>query len=100
MNETIVMHALQELILSVNYASENTRTEALTELLRIVREQERTIQRGDKAIQWNASMQEFRQHRANHDRISTIKLVRGTIGCGLSEALIIVKGIETQDGIV
>jgi len=102
MNETIVMHALQELILSVNYASENTRTEALTELIRIVREQERTISRGDKAIQWNASMAEFRNHRASNSggRIGTIKLVRERIGCGLSEALIIVKGIETQDGIV
>jgi len=106
MNETIVKHALRELIIYTPAATEYTRAEALDELLRMEREAIRKEAKETNAVhyvnnigKWNGNMQEFRQHRANHDRISTVKLVRERIGCGLSEALIIVKGIETQDNI-
>lgn len=43
-----------------------------------------------------SGMGEFREHRINNGRIDTIKLVRSRLGCGLMEALIIVKGIESH----
>lgn len=42
-------------------------------------------------------MNDFREYRRHHGRIETIKYVRTSIGCGLAEALILVKGIESHD---
>jgi hypothetical protein len=102
MNETIVKHALRELIIYTPAATDYTKAEALDELLRMEREAIRKEYSGTQAALWNASMAEFRNHRASNSggRIGTIKLIRERLQCGLSEALIIVKGIETQDGIV
>ena len=96
MNETIVRHALRELILNEN-TSQYTKGEAIDELIRIERKDALSFVPTVHAL-WNASMQEFREHRAtnNGGRIGTIKLVREKLGCGLSEALIIVKGIESH----
>ncbi len=102
MNETIVKFALRELILGNEDISYHTKKESLEELIRMEREEIRKEYSGTQAALWNASMAEFRTHRVSNSggRIGTIKLVRERLQCGLSEALIIVKGIETQDGIV
>jgi hypothetical protein len=99
---TIVKFALREVITNENLnLSVNTRNEALDELIQMERNEARNTGDSDP-VRWHGHMQEFRQHRANNSggRIGTIKLVRQVLNCGLSEALIIVKGIETQDGIV
>lgn len=97
---TIVKFALREIVINENLnLSLHTRNEALDELIRMERQEVRDEFSSTSAVQWNASMREFRTHRSKNNRIDTIKFVRTAIGCGLSEALIIVKGIETQDGI-
>jgi len=92
MNKNIVMQALRQLILNVDsmYVTNDERTEALNELLRIQRLG--TIN--------HDLMQYWRQFRTNNDRITTIKKIRTDLDCGLSEALIIVKGIESHDNIL
>jgi len=103
MNETIVKHALRELIIYTPNATDYTRAEALDELLRMEREAIRKEQVANPATstEWHERMNQFRAHRASNNggRIGTIKLIREKLGCGLSDALIIVKGIETQDNI-
>ena len=97
----IVRFALRTLILSNDESvSGYDKMLALDELLMMERKSAEA--NSNVPIQWHGCMAEFRTHRANNPggRIGTIKLVRERIGCGLSEALIIVKGIETQDGIV
>lgn len=98
MNTTIVKFALREVILTENLnLSDFTRKEALDELIRMERAE---VEAQSTAEITGEQMRSFREHRKTHDRIPTIKMVRSVLNCGLAEALIIVKGIESHDGIV
>jgi hypothetical protein len=90
MNKHIVMLALTQLVTNDNYSvTPEDKKEALNELLRIQR---------IGTIDHDA-MQRFRQYRTNAGRLDTVKMIRKELDCGLSEALIIVKGIEIHDNI-
>lgn len=88
----IACMALRHLILSSDYEVGLTeKREALEELVRLELE---------NAKHHNAlHFGQFREHRANNSRVATIKEIRNVLGCGLLEAMIIVKGIESYDGI-
>ena len=88
MNRYIVMKALRSFVLNT-FTEPDDRADALQELLNLQR---------IGCIEYN-SMERWRQHRTNGDRISTIKMIRKDLDCGLAEALIIVKGIESHDDI-
>jgi hypothetical protein len=95
MNETIVKFALREVILNENLnLSDFTRKEALDELIR--RERREVLDLNTRPVVWANHFAEFREHRMQNDRIPTIKLVREKLQCGLSEAMIIVRGIEAR----
>lgn len=97
MNTEIILAALKNMILADDYAgvSHDQRENALAEYVRL----KTPITSVDTRVLWNGSMADFREHRRNNTRIATIKMVRSVLQCGLSEALIIVKGIETHDNI-
>lgn len=93
----IVRAALRNLILTESWdVSTDQKKEAIDELVRLEREEAEKNNNG--ALKFN-QMADFREHRKNHDRIATIKMVRSALNVGLMEALIIVKGIEVHDNI-
>jgi len=84
----IVLIALQALIMSYDSNLE-TKEKALAEYVK----RSLPIPGASPLI---GSTPDFHMYRLHHGRIATIKAVRERIGCGLMEALIIVKGIEAH----
>ena len=95
MNKHIVCFALRRLILESGFSiTDQDREDAITELIRIERED------ANKVGFTGEQMRSFREYRKANDRIPTIKEIRRVLNVGLAEALIIVKGIESHDGII
>ena len=96
----IVKFALREIVLNENLnLSTFTKQEALDELIRIEREEVQNLNAGCQTITAD-QMHSFREHRKSNHRIATVKMIRSVLNLGLSEALILVKGIESQDNIL
>lgn len=81
----IVKVALRELILQGS-ATRQEVSDALDELISgsIVR------------VAPGISFADVTDYRRQHGRIESIKFARATLGCGLLEALVIIKGIESH----
>jgi ribosomal protein L7/L12 len=80
--------------------SEGSRCDAVDELIRIKMDEARQESRVTTSELWLNNMNNFREHRRNNHRIATIKEIRKVFNCGLMEALILVKGIESHDNIL
>jgi len=98
-DKAIVVDALRRMILDVDVYTHD-RSAALDELVSIKMQEAREESRVTTSDLWLNNMNAFRTHRAQNHRIATIKEVRKVFNCGLMEALIIVKGIESHDNIL
>jgi ribosomal protein L7/L12 len=98
-DKAIVIDALRRMILDDNVYTHD-RSAALDELVSIKMQEAREESRVTTSELWCNNMNVFREHRRNNHRIATIKEVRKVFNCGLMEALIIVKGIESHDNIL
>jgi hypothetical protein len=85
MANDIVLRALRALIVSDDFNS-TSKLEALDEYVKL----------SEKPAAIAFSISEFREMRLQKGRIMTIKVVRERFSCGLLEAMIIVKGIESH----
>ena len=95
----IIKEALRRMLLDVDVYTHD-RSAALDALIAIEKQEAREESRVTTSELWLNNMNAFRTHRANNHRIATIKEVRKVFNCGLMEALILVKGIESHDNIL
>jgi len=88
---SITKYALRHLITTDNGVSETHKCDALDEYVRLCTPVAPGIL---------PNVQELHDRRCETGRIATIKYVREQMQCGLLEALIIVKGIESHYDII
>ena len=94
---SIVKFALTEVVINERLdLCDSTRRDALTELIRMERQEVQELNANAGQPIGHGLFVEFGELRRTMERIAFIKHVRTVLKCGLLEALVICKGLESH----